>query len=52
MNYKPKHQIKIGGNMSTSGADKAGLRLANAALILAACWGASALIFALAYFLK
>ncbi|WP_439259494.1 hypothetical protein [Lonepinella sp. BR2930] len=52
INYNPKHQIKVGGKMSTEAADKAGLKLANSAFILSICVGLSALIFAVGYFLK
>ncbi len=50
--YTPKHQVKVGGKMSEKDAGKVGNKLANAALIIAACWGISAIIFAVAYFIK
>ena len=50
--YTPKHQVKVGGKMSEKAADKVGNKLANAALIITTCWGISAIIFAVAYFVK
>ena len=50
--YTPKHQVKVGRKMSTEMADKVGNKLANSALIISICWGVSALIVAIAYFLK
>jgi hypothetical protein len=50
--YTPKHQVKVGGKMSEKDAGIVGKRLANSALIIAVCWGLSALIMAIAYFLK
>ena len=50
--YTPKHQLKVGGKMSEKAADKVGNKLANAALIITTCWGISAIIFAVAYFVK
>lgn len=50
--YTPKHQVKVGGKMSEKDAGIVGKRLANSALIIAICWGLSALIIATAYFLK
>lgn len=35
MKYTPKHQVKVGGKMSTAGADKVGKMLASAAIIAA-----------------
>ncbi len=46
MNYKPKNQIKVDGKMSEQGADKAGNKLANAAIAAAWLFGLSALIAA------
>ena len=40
------------GKMSEKDAGIVGKRLANSALIIAVCWGLSALIMAIAYFLK
>lgn len=44
--------VKLGGKMSEKAADKVGNKLANAALIITTCWGISAIIFAVAYFVK
>lgn len=46
MNYNPKHQVKVDGKMSELGADKAGNKLANAAIIAAVLFGFAALIAA------
>ncbi|HDR0641586.1 hypothetical protein ROV36_09190 [Pasteurella multocida] len=50
--YTPKHQVKVGGKMSEKDAGIVGKRLATSAMIIAICWGISALIFASAYFIK
>ena len=50
--YKPKNELKVGGKMSKEGADKVGLRLANAVIITAILFGASAVITAIGYILK
>lgn len=50
--YTPKYQVKVGGKMPEKAADKVGNKLANAALIITTCWGISAIIFAVAYFVK
>ena len=50
--YTPKYQVKVGGKMSEKAADKVGNKLANVALIITTCWGISAIIFAVAYFVK
>lgn len=50
--YTPKHQVKVGGKMSEEDVGIVGKRLANSALIIAVYWGLSALIMAIAYFLK
>ena len=50
--YTPKHQGKVGGKMSEKDAGIVGKKLANSALIIATCWGLSAIIFAVAYFIK
>ena len=47
MNYNPKNQLKVDGKMSELGADKAGNKLANAAIIAAILFGFAALIAAL-----
>ena len=52
LNYNPKHQVKVDGKMSESGADKAGITLANAAKIAAILFGTSALISALGFAYK
>lgn len=52
MNYRPKHRVKVGGKMSKAGADKAGIRLASAALIAALMFGTSAIIGAIGFLLK
>lgn len=51
MNYTPKNQVKVDGKMSEFGADKAGNKLANAALIAAALFGVAAVVaaFGVAY---
>lgn len=46
MNYSPKHQVKVDGKMSELGADKAGNKLANAAIIAAFLFGMAAIIAA------
>lgn len=50
--YTPKHQVKVGGKMSELDAGIVGKRLATSALIIAVCWGISALTFAYAYLIK
>jgi hypothetical protein len=50
--YSPKHQARVAGKMNEKDAGRVGNKLANAALIISFCWGLSALIFALAYWLK
>ncbi|MEW5621390.1 hypothetical protein ABGT18_08645 [Pseudomonas putida] len=52
MNYRPKHRVKVEGKMSEEGADRAGNKLANAALIFAVLVGSAAVIAALGHFLK
>ena len=47
MKYNPKNQIKVDGKMSEQGADSAGNKLANAAIIAAVLFGFAALIAAL-----
>jgi len=47
MKYNPKHQVKVDGKMSEQGADKAGNKLANAAITAAWLFGLSALVAAL-----
>ena len=47
MNYNPKHQVKVDGKMSEQGADKAGNKLENAAIIAAILFGSSAIIAAI-----
>ena len=46
MKYNPKHQIKVDAKMSEYGADKAGNKLANAAIIAAMLFGMAAIIAA------
>lgn len=48
MKYNPKHQVKVDGKMSEHGADKAGITLANAAMLAVRLFGAAALIMAIA----
>ncbi|SEO62263.1 hypothetical protein [Acinetobacter sp. yr461] len=45
--YTPKTQTKVEGQMSEYGADRAGNKLANAAVIAAWLFGLSALIIAI-----
>ena len=52
MNYNPKLQVKVDGKMSEHGADKAGLRLANAAYVAACLFGAAAVIAAVCVAIK
>lgn len=47
MNYKPKNQVKVDGKMSEKGADKAGNKLASAAVVAAWLFGVSAVIVAI-----
>jgi hypothetical protein len=46
MKYNPKNQLKVDGKMSELGADKAGNKLATAAIIAAILFGAAAVIYA------
>lgn len=50
--YTPKTGVKVGGKMSEEGADRAGNKLANAAMILAITLGSASIISALALLLK
>lgn len=52
INYRPKHRVEVGGKMSEIGADKAGIRLANAALVAAVMFGAAAIIAAVGVFVQ
>ena len=52
VNYRPKHRVKVDGQMSELGADKAGNKLANAALIAALMFGSAAIIAAVGLVLK
>lgn len=50
--YNPKHQIKIGGKMSTSGADRVGNKLANAAIIAAVGFAVGFVLIGLGVYLN
>ena len=46
INYRPKHRVKVGGQMTPEGADRAGNKLANAALVAAVGFSMAAVIAA------
>lgn len=46
--YNPKTRVRVGGSMSSAGADFVGRRLATAALVFSWCAGVAALIWAVA----
>ncbi|MNP73350.1 hypothetical protein D3C76_1700520 [compost metagenome] len=52
INYRPKHRVKVDGQMTPQGADRAGNKLANAALILAVGLAIAAIIAAVGVLLK
>lgn len=52
LNYRPKNRVKVDGKMSTNGADSAGNKLANAALLAAFLFGSAAVITAVGFLFK
>ncbi|WP_439327585.1 hypothetical protein [Lonepinella sp. BR2357] len=51
INYTPKHQIKIGGNMSKQGADKAGQDISFGIKFLFCCIGIATILGVLLWLL-
>ncbi|BFQ93233.1 hypothetical protein P9057_11745 [Gallibacterium anatis] len=50
--YTPKHQVKVGGNMSKEGADKVGKMLATAAIIFALGFAICAICIGISYLIR